>query len=153
RGADADFGGHAAWPNGTQGQLMGSWLDSFSPFLGRPVELVRQDLDILIEILVKWQRVQNLVSRETAEIEDRHLRDSLQLLPYLGAAAGPGISTNWLYLGSGGGFPALPLAIALKGQPFTYHLVEANGRKCAFLNAVKRELDLPVVVHNCRIEA
>lgn len=99
----------------------------------------------------RWQRVQNLVSRETpGDLWSRHILDSLQLLPLLGAQTGP---ITLLDIGSGGGFPSIPLAIALKGRDFSMHLIESNARKGAFLRAMAREFDLPVTVHTARIEA
>lgn len=113
----------------------------------RSVDEVMQDLDALKKLIERWQKVQNLVSRETpGDFWTRHVRDSLALLPHIDGA------TTLLDLGSGGGFPALPVSIALKDTAARYHLVESNGRKCAFLNAAKRELDLPIQVHNLRIE-
>jgi len=69
------------------------------------------------------------------------LADSLQVLKQLR-------QTDRLIvdLGSGGGFPALPLAIALKGRDIRFVLVEPNGRKVSFLRTVARELGLAVTV-------
>ncbi|WP_417579055.1 16S rRNA (guanine(527)-N(7))-methyltransferase RsmG [Pelagibacterium sp.] len=101
--------------------------------------------------LFRWQRVQNLVSRETpGDLWERHILDSLQLLPLIGPHDGP---LRVLDIGSGGGFPAIPLAIALKGTDYSMHLIESNTRKCAFLRATAREFDLPITVHTARIEA
>jgi 16S rRNA (guanine527-N7)-methyltransferase len=47
-------------------------------------------------------------------------------------------------VGSGGGAPGIPLAVALPGRKVT--LLEANGRKCAFLRQVTRELPNVTVV-------
>lgn len=113
-------------------------------------------LKIYEELLVKWQKVQNLVSPTTLdEIWHRHFADSAQLLPYVGSAK------TIVDLGSGGGFPALVLAILLaeRGET-TLHLVEANGRKCGFLREVVRQTGLSslrdcgfiVEIHNARIE-
>lgn len=110
---------------------------------------VARDLASLHRLLNKWQRVQNLVSRETLSgFWERHVADSLQLVPLLPERAG-----HILDLGSGGGFPALPLAIALKERGPALTLVESNGRKVAFLRAVARELALNVQVVDKRIEA
>lgn len=120
----------------------------FSDRLRRPVEEVAADLESFCELLGRWQKVQNLVSRETRDdLWDRHIADSLQLLDYLRPS-----DRVIVDLGSGGGFPALPLAIALKGDDHVFHLIESNGRKVAFLRAAARKFALPVTVHNCRIE-
>ncbi|AVX02847.1 16S rRNA (guanine(527)-N(7))-methyltransferase [Maritalea myrionectae] len=98
--------------------------------------------------LIKWQKVQNLVSRETlAEIWSRHFLDCLQLIPMI-----PIESRRLLDLGSGGGFPAIPLAIALKNRDLTVHMVESNGRKGSFLRQIVRELGLQAEVHTMRAE-
>lgn len=114
----------------------------------RPIDDVTADLVVLHGLLVKWQRVQNLVSRETlGQFWDRHVADSLQILNYL-----PDDTKTIVDLGSGGGFPALPMAIALKDTPTQFILVESNSRKVAFLRAVARELDLPVQILDKRID-
>ena len=52
-------------------------------------------------------------------------------------------------LGSGAGFPGLVLAILGAGA---VHLVEAHGKKVAFLREAARVTDTPVTLHNDRIE-
>jgi 16S rRNA (guanine527-N7)-methyltransferase len=54
-----------------------------------------------------------------------------------------------LDLGSGAGFPGLPLAIAT-GVEFT--LVESDSRKCAFLREAARVTEAPIEVVHARIE-
>lgn len=113
--------------------------------LGRPAELVQRDLESFAALLTKWNATQNLVSRETlVQLWARHVLDSLQLLSWIGRPA------LVLDLGSGGGLPGLPLAIALKETGTSLHLVEPIGKKVAFLRTVARELSLDVVVHGCR---
>ncbi len=115
-------------------------------YLSRPAEEVVSDLESYAQLLRKWQKVQNLVSRETLEaVWTRHFADSLQVLKLLRAE-----DRLIVDLGSGGGFPALPLAIALKNAPVRFLLVEPNGRKVSFLRTVARELDLAVTVESRR---
>nr|WP_281389739.1 16S rRNA (guanine(527)-N(7))-methyltransferase RsmG [Pelagibacterium limicola] len=103
--------------------------------------------------LEKWQHMQNLVSRETVgALWERHILDSLQLLPLIEAHIAAQTPARIVDIGSGGGFPALPLAIALKNRPVHLHLIESRTRKCAFLKAIVRELGLPATVHAQRIE-
>ena len=59
---------------------------------------------------------------------------------------------SFIDLGSGGGFPALPLAIALKGTAAKFRLVEPTTKKAAYLRTVIRELDLSAVVDTRRAE-
>lgn len=116
--------------------------------LSRPAGEVAEDLESFFVLVRKWQRVQNLVSRETlGDFWGRHVADSLQVLPLLLPA-----DRHLLDLGSGGGLPAIPLAIASKGGARSFVLVEPNGRKASFLRSVARELQLPVQVENRRVE-
>ena len=120
-------------------------LDAIAPYMAhftQPLADVAADLESYAQLLKKWQAVQNLVSRETLnEVWSRHFADSLQVLPLLRPT-----DRAFLDLGSGGGFPALPLAIALKGSPHHFTLIEPNGRKVSFLRTVARELGLLVTV-------
>ncbi|MDP1729995.1 MAG: 16S rRNA (guanine(527)-N(7))-methyltransferase RsmG [Devosia sp.] len=118
-------------------------------YVTRPANDFIADLERFSAVLAKWQRVQNLVSRETLpQIWIRHIADSLQVLPLLRSE-----DSSFLDLGSGGGFPAIPLAIALKGGGQRFLLVEPNSRKASFLRAIARELELPVTVEARRSEA
>lgn len=122
-------------------------LAGLEKFLQRSPEETCQGLESFAALLQKWQPAQNLVSRETLDnLWSRHVRDSLQVLQHL-----TGAQTRFLDVGSGGGFPALPLAIALRGNA-NFVLVEANRRKCAFLRTVVRELRLPAKVLDKRAE-
>ena len=108
----------------------------------------QDDLERFAALLRKWNAVQNLVSRETVnELWPRHIEDSLQLVPLLRER-----DRRIIDLGSGGGFPAIPLAIATRGSERRYTLVEPSGKKAAFLRAAARELDLPVTVLSVRAE-
>jgi len=112
----------------------------------RPIDAVAEDLESYAQLLRKWQAVQNLVSRETLDaVWSRHFADSLQVLPLLKAG-----DQAFLDLGSGGGLPALPLAIALKSPNHHFTLIEPNGRKVSFLRTVARELGLIVSVEGRR---
>lgn len=124
-------------------------LDAIAPYamhFSRSASDVAADLEIYAHLLRKWQAVQNLVSRETLDsVWTRHFADSLQVLSLLKPT-----DRAFLDLGSGGGFPALPLAIALKGSPHHFTLIEPNGRKVSFLRTVTRELGLLVTVEGAR---
>jgi 16S rRNA (guanine527-N7)-methyltransferase len=124
-------------------------IDALAPHMGRPVEHVLKGLQTYEALLRKWQNVQNLVSRETLpQLWQRHFVDSLQVLSSLKVS-----DRLILDIGSGGGFPALPLAIASKGLDRRFVLVEPTGRKVSFLRTVIRELDLEAKVIAARTEA
>ena len=108
----------------------------------------RDELERFAALLRKWNAVQNLVSRETiAELWPRHIEDSLQLLPLLRDT-----DRRIIDLGSGGGFPAIPLAIATRGSERRFTLVEPIAKKASFLRTAARELELPISVESVRAE-
>lgn len=106
-------------------------------------------MDAFVALLDRWQAKTNLVaSSSLSAVWTRHVADSLQLLPLA-----PPDARIWVDLGSGGGFPGIPLAASLKRRLGAHiHLVESVGRKAAFLREAIRLLHLPATVHNCRIE-
>ena len=122
--------------------------DVLAPYvdhLGRPADAVAADLDRFAALIEKWNRTHNLVSRETAgELWTRHIADSLQLLPLLRQS-----DKTIIDLGSGGGFPAIPLAIA-SGAERRFILIEPVARKSSFLRAASRELGLKLQVEGRR---
>ncbi len=86
--------------------------------------------------LLLWNRRINLVSEGSAQkIGIRHFLDSLTPAPYLDRPDG-----SLIDIGSGGGFPGIPLRIALPGLQVT--LVEASRKKSSFLSHVVRTLRL-----------
>ena len=98
-----------------------------------------------LTLLEKWQRRINLVSKSTlADAWQRHILDSGQLAAYY-----PPQTRQILDVGSGAGFPGLVLAIM---GGVSVDLVESDQRKAVFLSTVIRELGLPAMVHNQRIE-
>ena len=105
-------------------------------------------LDKFVSLLTDWQSRINLIAPSTVPtLWTRHIADSLQLLTHARD------SKIWVDLGSGGGFPGIPIACALAKTPGAHiYLVESNGKKAAFLREAIRIIDAPAVVHNERIE-
>lgn len=107
-------------------------------------------LDVYVGLLRKWQPKVNLVSNTTlSEVWHRHILDSLQVLKLADFDA-----SKWVDLGSGGGFPGLVCAICARdiGLTPTFHLIESDTRKCAFLREVARQTATPITVQPSRIE-
>ena len=123
-------------------------LAPYEKYVSRPLDQVARDLESFASLLLRWNRVQNLVSRETdsSAIWARHIDDSLQILPLLRPN-----DHIVLDLGSGGGFPAVPVAIAARGR-LAFILTEPIGKKAAFLRAASRELGLDLRVEARRVE-
>lgn len=108
-----------------------------------------QRLKLYGDLLRKWNQTINLVASSTlAELENRHIKDCLQLVDHVKNPHG-----TWLDIGSGGGLPGLVLAIVWAENDVHITLVESDLRKCAFLRSAIRELSLTKVgVRGCRIE-
>ena len=102
------------------------------------------------DLLAKWNSRINLVAPSTIpDLKQRHIADSTQLATIVQRTDG-----IWADLGSGGGLPGLVAAIQKADRPIDFHLVEADGRKAAFLRTCIRELGLDrVTIHTARIES
>jgi 16S rRNA (guanine527-N7)-methyltransferase len=95
-----------------------------------------------LELVAKWNRVHNLTAvRETEQMVVLHLLDSLSLLPHLGAAR------TVLDVGTGAGFPGVPVAIARPDIAVT--LLDSSHKKGAFLEQVRAELRLANALVAC----
>jgi 16S rRNA (guanine527-N7)-methyltransferase len=91
-------------------------------------------------LLAKWSAVYNLTTRrEPAEILTHHLLDSLAVVPFVQRYAAGG-AARILDVGSGGGLPGIPIAIALPELRVT--VIDAVAKKCAFMTQAKVELAL-----------
>ena len=103
-------------------------------------------LSAFCEMVAKWTRTVNLIApNDCDQLWDRHIADSLQLIPLMSQNLEDAAD-----LGSGGGFPGLVLAVAT-GRHF--HLVESDARKATFLKEASRTVGASTTIHQCRIEA
>ncbi len=99
------------------------------------------------ELLARWQATTNLVGPTTLpSLWERHIADSAELVRVAPSAH------VWLDLGSGAGLPGLIVAILLADRGGFAHLVESNGKKCAFLRAAIAATGAPARVHQARAE-
>ena len=101
----------------------------------------REKLEAYIALLAKWNATFNLTAiREPERMVTHHVLDALAVLPHLpDADSRPRL--RLLDVGSGGGVPAIPLAIA---RP-QWHIValDSNHKKGAFLQQAVNEIPLP----------
>lgn len=91
-------------------------------------------LSSYIGLVQKWNQAINLVSRsDISRLLERHVLDSLSVEGLLNDG-------NVIDIGSGAGFPGLPLAICRPDLQFT--LVERSDKRSRFLKLAKTELNL-----------
>jgi 16S rRNA (guanine527-N7)-methyltransferase len=101
---------------------------------------------LYLQELLEWNRTFPLTAiTDPADIVIKHFVDSLTPLPYLGAL------TRLIDVGSGAGFPGIPLKIAV--PDLVVSMVDSNRKKVSFLKHLIRTLELrdATALHN-RIE-
>jgi 16S rRNA (guanine527-N7)-methyltransferase len=118
------------------------------PLLAALPEETLSRLKVYAGLLKKWQRAVNLIGKSSLDdLWVRHVADSLQVSDAVPEAR------HWLDLGSGAGFPGLVTAIKYAQDPSALvHLIEADRRKCAFMQTVARETSAAAIIHCGRIE-
>ncbi|MFN8310173.1 MAG: 16S rRNA (guanine(527)-N(7))-methyltransferase RsmG [Chitinophagales bacterium] len=99
--------------------------------------LQRQQFAALPALYSEWNEKINVISRKDIEnLEERHVLHSLAIAKFITFKNGAKI----MDLGTGGGFPGVPLAILFPEARF--HLVDSIGKKLKVIDAVKEALDL-----------
>jgi 16S rRNA (guanine527-N7)-methyltransferase len=108
----------------------------------------REQILSYICLLLKWNKIAGLISKADEEhLFIRHFCDSLQPLLLFGFKKNASV----LDIGSGGGFPSIPIRIFR--PDLTIVLTESIGKKAAFLKEVKKELLFDnLIVHSGRVE-
>ncbi|HJV06828.1 MAG TPA: 16S rRNA (guanine(527)-N(7))-methyltransferase RsmG [Chromobacteriaceae bacterium] len=110
-------------------------------------EAQREQLTGYLALLGKWNQTYNLTAvRDADRMVSYHLLDSLSLVPHLDGG------TRLLDVGSGGGMPGIPAAIARPDLQVV--LLDSNHKKTTFLRQAVIELKLAnVEVITSRVEA
>ena len=127
----------------------GAALDSGLEALGVTLSSqARERIEGHVRLLIAWNAAINLTAiRDPAEIAVRHVLDSLTALP---AFASRGIHA-FADLGSGGGFPALPLVAATPSGHV--RLIESVAKKARFLQTVADATGLGAAVEVLALRA
>ncbi|MEE1877735.1 16S rRNA (guanine(527)-N(7))-methyltransferase RsmG [Altererythrobacter litoralis] len=100
-------------------------------------------LEVLIAELLAENQRQNLISRPSeAQVWQRHIADSAQLLRFVPRET----SGTWLDLGTGAGFPGMVIAAIEPEREVV--LVESRARRVEWLERMAEKLALPL----CRAE-
>ena len=103
-------------------------------------------LSVYLDLLLSWNQRTNLTAiRDPEQVVQRHFGESLLLASML-----PSGVTSVLDLGSGAGFPGIPLQLLHPEAVVT--LAESQGKKASFLREVVRSLGLTCLVHGGRAE-
>jgi 16S rRNA (guanine(527)-N(7))-methyltransferase RsmG len=120
-----------------RGRGRGAWAERLR---ARGVEPgVAAALGAYLELLGRWDSAVDLLGDvDEDELVTGHVLESLAALPWVGSRG------TLLDVGSGNGFPAVPLLLARPGVRGV--LLEPRERRWAFLREVVRELKLPADV-------
>ena len=103
------------------------------------------DFIIYYNLLLEWNNKFNITSiTNENDVEIKHFYDSLKGFTLFKENA------KVVEIGSGGGFPSIPLMILRRDLEFT--LIESVGKKCLFLSEVIKKLNLNATVLNIRAE-
>ena len=110
--------------------LIGKYFPSLTPTQSR-------QMAVLERLYPEWNAQINVISRKDIDnLEERHLLHSLAIAKFLTPVPG----TRFLDLGTGGGFPGIPLAIMW--PECTFHLIDRIGKKLKVASAVAGEAGL-----------
>lgn len=93
--------------------------------------------------LLKWNARVNLIGPEAVANLDEHIAEAVAAAEILRPVG------EVMDFGSGGGLPAIPMAIVTPGARF--HLVEADQKKWAFLKHIARECGLSCQIYGDRL--
>jgi 16S rRNA (guanine527-N7)-methyltransferase len=100
-------------------------------------ELQKKQFSQLLELYSEWNSQINVISRkDTENFYERHVLHSLGIAKIMQFNSGSSV----LDIGTGGGFPGIPLAILFPETHFT--LVDSIGKKIKVVNGVAKALGL-----------
>ena len=117
---------------------MPEFSDLLRPFLSQPLSAGQlKQAERYLALLLKWNAKISLTAvRTPEEIVQRHFGESL----FAGEQTGVAAASTLIDVGSGAGFPGLPIAILAPHLRVT--LIESQHKKVAFLREVIRALEL-----------
>jgi 16S rRNA (guanine527-N7)-methyltransferase len=116
--------------------------DLLTPYLPEVPPALLPQLSTYLDLLLKWNARTNLTAiRDPEEIVRRHFGESLFAARHLDPRALEPDAITLLDVGSGAGFPGIPIALLRPGIQVT--LAESQSKKSSFLREALRTLNLP----------
>ena len=96
-----------------------------------------KQFEMLKQLYVEWNDKINVISRkDTENLYERHVLHSLSIAKFIEFKP----TTNIIDIGTGGGFPGIPLAIIFPQCHF--HLVDSIGKKIMVATEISRTINL-----------
>ena len=112
-------------------------MNTVNHYFPELTERQREQFDALATLYPEWNAKINVISRKDIDnLEVNHVLHSLALAKFVHFLPG----TRVLDLGTGGGFPAIPLAIYY--PEVTFHLVDRIGKKLRVAQDIATQLGL-----------
>lgn len=112
-------------------------MDTVFKYFPKLTNIQRKQFTALPDLYKEWNDKINVISRKDVEnIVERHILHSLAIAKLLTFKPG----THILDVGTGGGFPGIPLAIMFPES--TFHLIDSIGKKIQVVNGVAEAIGL-----------
>lgn len=127
------------------GEVKLNIIESIDKFIPRADEVQRKRFERYFELLTHWNEKMNLTAlTEPEDVASKHFADSLLGAELIKRGA------ECIDIGTGAGFPAIPLMIMR--DDITMTLLDALNKRLVFLNEVCIELGLHATIVHARAE-